>query len=314
MDKRLSRIDTQIIGLEAHRLEEQEIPKNTYILEHQAFRDVLYNPHLVAKVLQERMKKASVIASKAICEIALKNKNIKKADLCELVFLSGGLFYELNHGFAQTLEVSLPQCFLGISRHKIQNTQGDFLAKVGYENFESLPNNSTILIGDTLASGATIKEGILQLSKYATQNDKKIDRIIFFSLASPLRGIRNFYEACENISEQHDGIEIYFFGAQQIFHLMPDGTDLRFVGKDSIASDQAISYGKHIWGDWLLENMKCAIFDWGTRCKNPIAHFREFEEFAHNALNHCEDEKAQTVLEKMLDDIKNMKTQYEKEV
>lgn len=310
MDSKLTSFSLDLPGFEIYRLEEEGIAKDSYVVSNQAFRDVLYNPHLAGRRLQNRMKKAAVAATKAITKISLEEKGIKKSNLCELVFLSGGLFYELNHGFSMELEVSLPQCFLGISRHKVSGSRGDFEARVGYANFESLPDESTILIGDTLASGATIKKGIMELSKVAQENDKRIERIVFFSLAAPLRGARNFAEACEEISEIHDGLEYHFFGAQQIFHLMDDGTDLRFRGRDAIIPDDELDYSKKTWGEWLCSKMKCAIFDWGTRCKNPMRHWEEFEEFANEALQNCEDSKGIEVLERMLDELKEMREEY----
>lgn len=313
MDKRLNRISTNIRGLDEYKLDEQGISNNSYLICHQSFRDVLYSPHLAGRRLQERMKKAGVTAAKAIIEMALSDKGVKKSNLCELVILSGGLFYELNYGFSQELEVSLPQCFLGVSRRKKEGTAGDFYADATYANFEALPDDATILIGDTLATGVSAQKGILELGRIATEQDKKIDKIIFFSLAPPLRGMRSFCEACEQISEEHDGMRYYFLGAQQVFHLMEDGTDLRFRGKDAIIPAAEIEYSREIWGEWLCENMKCAIFDWGTRCKNPILHWNEFEEFATQKLDEC-DEKGCAVLEKMLDELREMREEYQKEI
>ncbi|MFH0926995.1 MAG: hypothetical protein V1822_00250 [Candidatus Micrarchaeota archaeon] len=310
MDEKLEKVSCDLQGFEFYKINEMDIPENSYIISNQNFRDVLYNPHLAGIRLQKRMEKASVAAAKAISKLALEGKGIKKANLCECVFLSGGLFYDLNFGFSQQFGVSLPQCFMGIKRQKIEGTAGDFEAVAGYANFEALPDEATILIGDTTASGATLRKGILEISKIAENEGKKIERIVMFTLAAPLRAMREFSKACEEISEVHDGLEYYFLGAQQVFHLMEDGTDLRFRGPDAIIADLEIEYSRGIWGEWLCENMKCAIFDWGTRCKNPLAHINEFGEFAGKKLGEC-DEKGCAVLERMLDEAGQIREEYE---
>ena len=45
--------------------------------------------------------------------------------------------------------------------------------------------------------------------------------------------------------------------------------------------------------------MKCAVFDWGTRCKNPIRHYHEFLKFVEDIKGKEMDGKARAVIEKM---------------
>jgi hypothetical protein len=45
--------------------------------------------------------------------------------------------------------------------------------------------------------------------------------------------------------------------------------------------------------------MKCAVFDWGTRCKNPIKHYHEFMEFVLDMKERKLDPKSRAVMEKM---------------
>jgi hypothetical protein len=53
------------------------------------------------------------------------------------------------------------------------------------------------------------------------------------------------------------------------------------------------------YGEYLGREMKCAVFDWGTRCKNPIKHYNEFLEFADSMLGRELDELSRSVIEKM---------------
>ena len=48
------------------------------------------------------------------------------------------------------------------------------------------------------------------------------------------------------------------------------------------------------------QHPNCAVFYWGTRCKNPKEHYREFLEYANKELEGVKiDEKARSVLQKM---------------
>jgi hypothetical protein len=85
-----------------------------------------------------------------------------------------------------------------------------------------------------------------------------------------------------------------------LFHLMPDGTDLRFMMPDSVMPEESRQEALSRYGKYLSKNMKCAVFDWGTRCKNPKSHYREFLEYAESELLGAKiDEKARAVLTKM---------------
>lgn len=71
----------------------------------------------------------------------------KRENTCELVFLSGGLYYALNFGFKKEFGFALPQCFIGIQRQRVEGKSGEFRAVAGYGNFESLPDNAHVIIG-----------------------------------------------------------------------------------------------------------------------------------------------------------------------
>ncbi|MEM4633987.1 MAG: hypothetical protein QW275_02415, partial [Candidatus Anstonellaceae archaeon] len=54
------------------------------------------------------------------------------------------------------------------------------------------------------------------------------------------------------------------------------------------------------YGKYLSKNMRCAVFDWGTRCKNPKAHLEEFIKYADEELSSLKiDQKGRMVLMRM---------------
>ncbi|MBM3228811.1 hypothetical protein FJZ26_00090 [Candidatus Parvarchaeota archaeon] len=266
-----------------YRLANPSMPQRTFIVCSQAARDVLYKPHLAGKPLQDAMNKNASIFARLLKKHVVNGAKLE--NVCELVFLSGGLYYFLNAGFKSEFGVALPQCFIGIQRQRIEGAGGQFRAIAGYENFESLPDNAHVIIGDTIATGSTLVKGIQMLLDAAESKGTKIASITVITLAGSPQGAQKL-AALEksHILPQHPSCKVNLFACEMLFHLMPDGTDLRFLEKDSIMPDESREYAKATYGDWLGKNMKCAVFDWGTRCKNPAAHYSEFLEFVQQAI------------------------------
>jgi uracil phosphoribosyltransferase len=260
---------------------------------------VLYTPQLVGKKLQDAMEKnASIFAA-----IASRRElaGVPRQDICELVFLSGGLYYALNYGFKRDFGFALQQCFIGIQRQRVEGKEGQFRAVAGYENFESLPDKAHVIIGDTVATGSTLVKGIQLLMDAAEGKGSSIESITVFTLAGSPEGARKLAKLTKtHILPQHPGCKVSLYACEMLFHLMPDGTDLRFLMPDSVMPEESRQEAERRYGKYLGKNMRCAVFDWGTRCKNPRAHCSEFLEYAEGELSGAKpDEKARSVLLRM---------------
>ncbi len=286
-----------------YRIEDPRLPKHTYIFCADASREILYNPHIAGKRLQEKMEELSRIFAGIATEKGLKGSRL--GDVVEFVLLAGGLYYDLAGGFRALHNYALPQCFLGIKRQRIEGTEGQFRAVSTYENFESLPDEAVVIIGDTIATGSTIIRAIGDLERAAAEKDGKIKKIVIFSLACSTEGARKLKKLEEKMKAADAGFELYLIVAEQLFHLMPDGTDMRFLGEDCMMPEETKEYTLNRYGEFLGREMKCAVFDWGTRCKNPKKHYEEFLEFADEILKNPEiDEKGRKEIVRMKDEIR----------
>lgn len=272
---------------------------DTYIICSEPAREVLYSPHLVGKKLHELMQKNAEI----FVQIASKHvlAGAPKKDICELVFLSGGLYYFLSHGFKKRFGFAPQQCFIGIQRQRIEGTQGQFRAIAAYENFEALPDKANIILGDTIATGATLVKGIQLLLDAAEVRGSSLQSITVFTLAGSSEGARRLAKLAKtHIYPQHPSCKVSLYACEMLFHLMPDGTDLRFLMPSSIMPSESAQEAKRRYGNYLAKHMRCAVFDWGTRCKNPIAHCKEFLHYIESELSSVKpDEKARSVLLRM---------------
>jgi uracil phosphoribosyltransferase len=280
-----------------HRVEDASMPENTYILSSEASRRILYNPHMAGKELQVRMQRVSPLFIDAATEKALKGTKLD--DIVEFVLLAGGLYYYMAKGFRERHGHALPQCFLGIKRQRVEGTEGEFRAVSTYENFESLPREASVIIGDTIATGATIVRALNDLEAAAAEKNGGISKLVICSLACSTEGARRLKKLEERMAASNPNFKLYLIVAEQLFHLMPDGTDLRFLGEDAVMPDGTREQTLQRYGGSLGKSMKCAVFDWGTRCKNPKKHYIEFLEFCEDILKEEIDDKGKAEVERM---------------
>jgi hypothetical protein len=279
-----------------YKVEGGSVPERTFILSSEASRRILYNPQIAGKELQDEMEQLSPLFIEAATEKALKGT--KLGDIAEYVLLAGGLYYFMGYGFRKAHGFALPQCFLGIKRQRI--SESEFIAVSSYENFESLPKEANIIIGDTIATAATMQSSLKRLTDALDANGGRLNRLVICSLACSSEGARRIKVIEKDLKEKYPSMELTLIIAEQLFHLMPDGTDLRFLMKDAIMPDSTREHTLKTYGQALGSDMKCAVFDWGTRCKNPKAHYEEFLSFCEEVLAGGKlDEKGKGVIIKM---------------
>lgn len=280
-----------------YKVDDDRFPVETFIIGCDAAADILYNPQIAGKALQDRMEKVAEVFIDAVGKTVLKGK--RTSQVSEVVFLSGGLYYQLNHGFKARYGQALPQCFLGIKRQHTEGSEGRFTATATYENFESLPDNATVIIGDTIATGATLQKGIFHVLDAFKERGYALENFVVCSLACSVDGAHLLKGIEKALKKDFPKARVYLFVTEELFHLMPDGTDLRFLYDDCVMPDETRTRILEIYGAYLGKEMKCAVFDWGTRCKNPIAHYHEFLGFARDIKLRKLDAKSRGVIDRM---------------
>lgn len=268
-------------GFSLFKVNDDSLPERTYILTSEASRRILYNPQIAGKELQDAMERLSPLFIEAATKKALRGTRL--GDIAEYVLLAGGLYYFMGYGFRKAHGFALPQCFLGIKRQRV--SESGFIAVSSYENFESLPKEANIIIGDTIATAATMQSSLKRLTDALEREGGSLNKLVICSLACSSEGARRIRLIEKELMERYPSLELTLIVAEQLFHLMPDGTDLRFLMPDSIMPDSTRSNTLERFGEILGRDMKCAVFDWGTRCKNPKAHYEEFLSFCDEILS-----------------------------
>lgn len=284
-----------------YKITDSRMVENTYLICDSASKEILLSPHIAGKPLQDKMESVAYSLIHAVGRNILKGKKLDQ--VAELIFLSGGLYYQLNSGFKKRYNRVLPQCFLGIKRQKIEGSVGSFTAVATYENFESLPDKGTIIVGDTIATGATLQKGIYFLLDAYAEKKYTLENLVICSLACSVDGAILLKEIEKKVKLNFPNAKVHLFVCGELFHLMEDGTDLRYLYSDSIIPDEMRTAIISSFGSELGTKMKCAVFDWGTRCKNPKKHYHEFLEFATHLLNSKIEPKTNEVLTKMVSEV-----------
>ena len=164
----------------------------------------------------------------------------------------------------------LPENFIGIKRHLDERNQ--WLADYHYASFEAPCR--TVLVGDTVASGASVSQGIRAFAEWGKAHG--LEQVHFFSACGSRVGGQRIRQTCVDL-----GLKATFthglaaFGMSEHGWKLPD-TDLPWLHPDTITQPhyrlraEIAFQGKPV----------CAIGDWGMRCKNPKAYLEEWQEEA----------------------------------
>lgn len=281
-----------------HKIVRSDLPSDTFILCSKQTQDVLFRPHSAGEKLYRLMEDAGTVLVKAVAEKALQG--VERDKITELVYLAGGFYYGLGHGFREALGFTPRQCIIGMKRLLVPGTQGEYAVKATYRNFDALADGACVVIGDTIATGATLAKGLECLAEAFEEKKVKPKKIIVCSLACSVDGARKLKEMEVRLKKMWPSLGVCLVACGELFHLMPDGTDLRFLYDDAVIPEKTRQAVLREYGPLLGRTMKCAVFDWGTRFNNPSAHYQEFLKYAETELEGGElDTKGRAVLERM---------------
>jgi hypothetical protein len=143
--------------------------------------------------------------------------------IAELVILSKGLLYQLSEAAPQEIGHNLPTNLIATSRVAVSGDSAKVI--ITYSQLEAPAD--TLIIGDTVASGATIIESLgAYKEKYSLQ------RLYILSYAGSKVGALRIAEFCRSNS-----IACTFLYGLAIFGLGDNGFDLSFLHPDTITRE-----------------------------------------------------------------------------
>lgn len=142
----------------------------------------------------------------------------------ELLILSKGIVYQLAEAVARQTGKNLPTNFIATSRVSVSDDHVGIA--IPYTNFDA--PSRTLLIGDTVASGATITAALERYRQF-----HPLDAIFIASYAGALVGAHRIAEYCR----LHE-IDVAFLFGLAGFGLASNGFDLSFLHPETITRDE----------------------------------------------------------------------------
>lgn len=199
-----------------------EVGKNIYIIENKTIEDLLFNRSCIGIDFTRKCERASSFFLKHF-EAELGNQG---ESLAEMMILSKGLYYWFHNAFDKCFNKNLQTNFVSTNRVKVAGNEAHIL--ISYFNFDAPADK--LLIGDTIASGATI---CAALSSYLKVRELK--KVYIFSLVGSRIGVERIINFC-----QERGIELFCAFGLALFGLGENGFDLSFLHPDTITNSKYI--------------------------------------------------------------------------
>ncbi len=240
------------------------MPSHTYIIVNPSSQKIHFNPTITDFELYKLATECNETFLKFVRKLGLF-KGVKAKNVCELILVSGGFYYHLNQAFYNVFGYSLPAGFIGVRRVLGDKPRG----VISYDNLEAVPENSVVIIGDTIATGATLIDSI----HYFLKKPRKVKKIIIFTIAGALPGARQLAKLEKEIKRKY-GTDLYVFFSDGIFGLAKNQTDMHYFHPDSILPAKSRLAAQKSLGQFLGERL-CVIWDWGQRNKDSMGHLRE---------------------------------------
>jgi hypothetical protein len=223
-----------------------EIPDRLLIVKNDALESLLLDRNVAGIEFKRRCREASKAFVRHLAD------DLQSRETSELVILSKGVAYQLSDAVEHELSLNLPMNLISTTRAAVV---GDRVSiEVTYQRFDA--GGSHLLIGDTVASGATI---VAALEAYGSVHD--LVSVSLVSYAGSVVGAQRIATYCA----QH-GIALNMIFGLAAFGLGENGFDLSFLHPDSI-TEQA-------YRDWAARQfdgkpVSAVGWDFGTQYVAP---------------------------------------------
>jgi hypothetical protein len=292
----LEKIRVPIEG-NVYKVDHPKLPRNSYIICMPQAKKILYNPVVCGGKLGKLAVDCNKVFLRASRHLVPGFKELRAKEVTEIVILRGGLGYSIDVALNELFGGYLPRCFIGARRFRISGEE--FGAEISYCNFDPLPDNGVLLMGDTIATGASLSQVLGELEEELLRRDYGIKKLLVFSIAAAFNGCTKLAEWEEKFREHWPKFRVHLFTAEALFGL-DEGTHLRFRKEgEAIVPEETRAYVSRVYGDYetsYLPGNICAIFDWGDRIFRLKQHLEDVLKFARSSIKMAKDRKSREVL------------------
>ncbi|WP_395975101.1 hypothetical protein [Actinomadura sp. 1N219] len=228
-----------------------DVRPRLFLVHNTALEDLLFDRNLTGV----EFRRACLRSSRHF--IAHLADEFTPGDTAELMILSKGLVYQLGEATAAETGHNLPANLIATSRTAVSG--GDASIEVQYACLEAPAG--TLLIGDTVASGATITAALRCYT-----DSHSVRRVYVLSYAGTLSGATRITEFCAR-----HGIEVTFLYGLAAFGLGDNGFDLSFLHPKTITRT---AYADRAREQFSGRPVSAVGWDFGSQCMAPHKYRR----------------------------------------
>jgi hypothetical protein len=237
-------VDLTVVGSVARQV--PEFPQ-LFIVENDPLERLLFDRSLIGRSFKQRCLEASTRFMRHL-------EQEVRADpaLSELVLLSKGLVYQLGTAYEAVVESELPMNLVATQRTDVLADEAK--VAIPYTRFDA--GGSNLIIGDTIASGASVTAA---LDAYRVVH--AVHRLYVLSYAGSLIGARRIIKYCEEAR-----IEVTLLYGLAVFGLGDNGFDLSFLHPDTITRSE---YRGRARQQFHGHEVSAVGWDFGAQCLAP---------------------------------------------
>lgn len=234
--------------------------ERTYMISHPDSRKLLCEPEIVGYQIPELL--LSPIA-RALVYFSHKG-DVENVNVVNI--LRGGLNFPIEAACSKNDIKVKGVSFLTSERFFLEKKVARIESK--YRKIHSI-NNATIIIGDIIASGDTLKNTIQYIEESYVLAEKELKNIIIFTIGTvnALKAIKKLNRILKDRWCKFEGISVVFI--ESIFTTYPNigitGLNLPGVDFSLNGGFLAPEYRNSLMDDYHIILEKCVIYDGGTR-------------------------------------------------
>ncbi len=253
-----------------------------YLVSTPASRAVSNKPELVGCDYTERMS----VAMAAALESAPFRQLVESQpehQLCVLHFLRGGLNFDLRGALRRAYGLNR-HCAAFMSSQRSRRADGRWQVREDMYRKLEIPADATILMGDVVATGVTMENGLDVLLDHLCDIGSSARRLVCFTIGCHKieKTLEHFDARARSLFPNYQGaVAVYFEGK---FKLVDSRTELRIgiPGTDLVRTSEALLAPEFEASQW--ERMahpleRCAIYDAGSRAFDVPRYLDDVTEY-----------------------------------
>jgi len=242
-------------------------------------RRVCNEPEMVGLEFPRCMREATVkVLKQSPLDETVGQRSDKNVSVMH--FLRGGLNFQLREALGDAYGFNKHYCaYMTSQRHK--TSENWVIEQDQYRKIRYLPG-STVMIGDVIATGSTMENGLEVLLNHARENDKPFKNLIVFTIGCD-EGRRILDEYYERFKREFGLEQIMLFYAEGKFGLAGEDSPLtiKIPGTDLLKHPALLSpeCEKSIYRRLHIPVERCAIYDVGAKSFEYQEHIEDVIEY-----------------------------------